>query len=107
MWADVALHGGGSLLGPLEVTLDALEPVLGRDPRGRDWQEFFPNDHVIGWLRVRACHARAGAAPGPSGRCAASPARNRKGRALQRRMQVQRLDEDRSNSCACCAVTPR
>lgn len=53
VWADVALNVNGSLLGPLEVVLDALEPVLGRDPRGRDWQEFFPNDDRIEWLRVR------------------------------------------------------
>ena len=53
VWADVALAGGGSLLGRLEVVLDALEPVLGRDPRGRPWQEFFPNDDRIEWLRVR------------------------------------------------------
>ena len=52
LWADVRLRIGGSLLGPLEVVLDALEPVLGRDPRGRDWQEFFPNDDRIVWLRV-------------------------------------------------------
>lgn len=52
-WVDVALHGRGSLLSTLEVTLDALEPVLGRDPRGRAWQEFFPNDDRIGWLRLR------------------------------------------------------
>lgn len=53
VWADVALGGTGSLLGPLEVVVDALEPVLGRDPRGRAWQEFFPNDDRITWLRVR------------------------------------------------------
>lgn len=53
VWADLELAVDGSLLGPLEAALDALEPVLGRDPRGRDWQEFFPNDHVIDWLRVR------------------------------------------------------
>ncbi|MDP9405978.1 MAG: hypothetical protein M3O86_05160, partial [Actinomycetota bacterium] len=51
--ADVALCSAGALLSPLEVVLDALEPVLGRDQRGRDWQEFFPNDHVVTWLRVR------------------------------------------------------
>ena len=53
VWAEVTLATAGSLLGPLEVVLDALEPVLGRDPRGRDWQEFFPNDDRIEWLRVR------------------------------------------------------
>lgn len=53
VWADVELPVTGSLLAPLEVVLDALEPVLGRDPRGRAWQEFFPNDHRITWLRVR------------------------------------------------------
>lgn len=52
VWADVALAGSGSLLGRLEVVLDALEPVLGRDPRGHPWQEFFPNDDRIVWLRV-------------------------------------------------------
>lgn len=53
VWADVGFAVAGSLLGPLEVVLDALEPVLGRDPRGRPWQQFFPNDHRITWLRVR------------------------------------------------------
>lgn len=53
VWIDVALQGPRSLLGPLEVVLDALEPVLGRDPRGRDWQEFFPNDDRVTWLRCR------------------------------------------------------
>ena len=53
VWADVSLGGTRSLLGSLEVVLDGLEPVLGRDPRGRNWQEFFPNDHLIRWLRVR------------------------------------------------------
>lgn len=53
VWADVSFAITGSLLGPLEVVLDALEPVLGRDPRGRGWQEFFPNDDRIVWLRVR------------------------------------------------------
>ena len=53
VWADVVFVGSRSLLGALEPALDALEPVLGRDPRGRSWQEFFPNDHIIRWLRVR------------------------------------------------------
>ena len=53
VWADVTFGITTSLLGPLEVVLDALEPVLGRDPRGRDWQEFFPNDDRIVHLRVR------------------------------------------------------
>ena len=53
VWIDVALQGPRSVLGPLEVVLDALEPVLGRDARGRDWQEFFPNDDRVTWLRVR------------------------------------------------------
>lgn len=52
-WADVALRVSGSVLGPLEPILDALEPALGRDPRGRSWQEFFPADDRITWLRVR------------------------------------------------------
>jgi hypothetical protein len=53
VWAEVVLGVRGSLLTPLEPVLDALEPVLGRDPRGRDWQEFFPADDRITWLRVR------------------------------------------------------
>ncbi len=59
VWADVTLDVPGSLLAPVEVVLDALEPVLGRDPRGRDWQEFFPNDDRIEWLRVRRRHGVA------------------------------------------------
>lgn len=67
-WADVTLGVAGSLLGPLEVVLDALEPVLGRDRRGREWQEFFPNDDWIQWLRVRrrpapGLHLALGALP--------------------------------------------
>jgi hypothetical protein len=62
VWADVALAVPGSILGPLEVVLDALEPVLGRDPRGRDRQEFFPGDDRIVWLRVRR-ESRRGAPP--------------------------------------------
>lgn len=52
-WVDVSLGGdrSRSLLGGLEPVLDALEPVLGRDPRGRT--ELFPNDHLVTWLRVR------------------------------------------------------
>ena len=53
VWADVVVAGSRSLLATLEITLDALEPVLGRDPRGQQSQEFFPNDHLIRWLRVR------------------------------------------------------
>lgn len=52
VWAEVLLGRTGSLLAPLEPVLDALEPVLGRDPRGRDWQEFFPTDDRIVWLRI-------------------------------------------------------
>ena len=59
VWAEVTLDIPGSLFGPLEVILDALEPVLGRDPRGRDWQEFFPNDDRVTWLRVRRAAGRA------------------------------------------------
>ena len=51
-WIDVALGPSrSSLLGGLEPVLDALEPVLGRDPRGRT--ELFPNDHLVTWLRVQ------------------------------------------------------
>jgi hypothetical protein len=60
VWADVEVGGRGALLARLEPLLDALEPVLGRDPRGRAWQEFFPQDDRIVWLRVR----RAGDAGG-------------------------------------------
>ena len=52
-WIDVTLGASSraSLLGGLESVVDALEPVLGRDPRGRS--EMFPNDHLVIWLRVR------------------------------------------------------
>ena len=51
-WIDVTIGGARpvSLLSGLEPVLDALEPVLGRDPRGRT--ELFPNDHLVAWLRV-------------------------------------------------------
>jgi hypothetical protein len=52
VWVEVVRAGAGSLTRGLEGLLDALEPVLGRDPRGRPWQEFFPNDDRIVWLRV-------------------------------------------------------
>lgn len=60
LWADVSMPVAGPLIAPLEVVLDALEPVLGRDPRGRAWQEFFPNDHLITWLRVLRSDLGAG-----------------------------------------------
>jgi hypothetical protein len=52
VWAEVTFTASGSPLRFLEPLLDATEPVLGRDPRGRPWQEFFPNDDRIVWLRV-------------------------------------------------------
>ena len=52
VWAEMQLSGQGSLLTPMEPTLDALEPVLGRDPRGQPRQEFFPADDRIVWLRL-------------------------------------------------------
>lgn len=61
VWADLHLRVDGSVLGPLEPALDALEPVLGRDARGRRWQEFFPNDHLVRWLRVRRSPALSAA----------------------------------------------
>lgn len=62
VWAEVVQTGPGSITGGLEALLDVLEPVLGRDPRGRPWQEFFPLDDRIVWLRVRR------AASGPARR---------------------------------------
>jgi hypothetical protein len=53
VWAEVRLGTARSLVTSLEPALDALEPILGRDPRGRDWQRFFPNDDRIVWLRVQ------------------------------------------------------
>jgi hypothetical protein len=70
VWAEVRLGGAHALTAGLEATLDCLEPVLGRDPRGQPRHEFFPNDHRITWLRV----ARLDGAPpltlrlGPRGR---------------------------------------
>lgn len=63
VWVDVAVATRGSLLARLEAILDGLEPVLGRDPRGRAWQEFFPHDDRIVWLRLlRAAPGAAGVA---------------------------------------------
>lgn len=67
VWADVALRGPGSLLGPMEPVLDTLEPVLGRDPRGQPRQEFFPNDDRIVWLRLTRSES------GPALRLAVGP----------------------------------
>lgn len=53
VWVELSLPVRGALPARVEVVLDALEPVLGRDPRGRARQEFFPNDDRIVWLRVR------------------------------------------------------
>lgn len=69
VWADIGLRGSGSLLGPMEPVLDALEPVLGRDPRGQPRQEFFPNDDRITWLRL------ARSDQGPALRLALGPER--------------------------------
>jgi len=81
-WADVRTSAAGSLLGGVEAILDRLEPVLGRDPRGRAWQEFFPFDDRIVWLRLLrdpagpALRLRAGAERGTGAeRDAASPER--------------------------------
>lgn len=60
VWVEVVHAEEGSVTRGLEALLDVLEPVLGRDPRGRPWQEFFPNDDRIVWLRVR----RAASGPG-------------------------------------------
>lgn len=59
VWAEVLVADDRALTSGLEETLDCLEPVLGRDPRGQPRQEFFPNDHRVTWLRV----ARTTAAP--------------------------------------------
>ena len=59
VWAEVRVADSRALTSGLEATLDTLEPVLGRDPRGQPRQEFFPNDHRITWLRV----ARVAAGP--------------------------------------------
>ncbi len=53
LWAEVVHAEAGSIMRGLEALLDVLEPALGRDPRGRPWQEFFPYDDRIVWLRVR------------------------------------------------------
>jgi hypothetical protein len=53
VWAELHLGTSRSLVTCLEPALDALEPILGRDPRGRAWQVFFPNDDRIVWLRVQ------------------------------------------------------
>lgn len=59
VWVEVVHGESGSITRGLEALLDVLEPVLGRDPRGRPWQEFFPYDDRVVWLRVR----RAGSGP--------------------------------------------
>jgi hypothetical protein len=53
VWVDLGLATTGALLPAMEPALDTLEPILGRDPRGQPRQHFFPNDHLVVWLRVR------------------------------------------------------
>jgi hypothetical protein len=53
VWAELRFGTARSLVTCMEPALDALEPVLGRDARGRSWQVFFPNDDRIVWLRVQ------------------------------------------------------
>jgi hypothetical protein len=85
VWVDVTLPSAGSLVAPVEALLDGLEPALGRDPRGRSWQEFFPNDHRILWLRVlrappgAALRLRLGPLPAGSGVRAPTAGRRARG----------------------------
>lgn len=50
-WVEIAVSDGRSLVGVMKPVLDGLEPILGRDPRGRaDYRS--PNDHLVTDLRM-------------------------------------------------------
>lgn len=51
VWVDMAARTTGSLVALMKPIIDGLEPLLGRDPRGR--LEFVPNDHQVERLTVR------------------------------------------------------
>lgn len=51
VWIDAVVRSGRSLEGLMKPIIDGLDPILGRDPRGR--LEFVPNDHLVTWLRFR------------------------------------------------------
>lgn len=50
-WVEITVSDGRSLVGVMKPVLDGLEPILGRDPRGRaDYRS--PNDHLVTHLRI-------------------------------------------------------
>lgn len=49
-WVWIQTRDRRSLEALMKPVIDGLEPLLGRDPRGR--LRFVPNDHLIVWLRV-------------------------------------------------------
>lgn len=51
VWVSAVLRTTRSLEGLMKPIIDGLEPILGRDPRGR--LEFVPNDHLVTWLTFR------------------------------------------------------
>lgn len=51
VYVDVAVSTPRSMEGLMKPIIDGLEPVLGRDPRGR--LVHVPNDHLVRWLRFR------------------------------------------------------
>jgi hypothetical protein len=50
-WIDIATNSTRSLEALMKPVIDGLEPLLGRDPRGR--LEFVPNDDRVAHLTVR------------------------------------------------------
>lgn len=51
VWVDIVTRTTGSLVALMKPVIDGLEPLLGRDPRGR--LEFVPNDHLVERLTMR------------------------------------------------------
>ncbi|UUO07876.1 hypothetical protein M4951_06065 [Blastopirellula sp. J2-11] len=51
IWLAISTTSVRSLVDLMKPIIDGLEPVLGRDPDGRN--RFCPNDHLVNWLQIR------------------------------------------------------
>lgn len=55
VWVQIDVQSDRSLVDLMKPVIDGLEPILGRDPKGR--LQFCPNDHLIEWLQIRRVQA--------------------------------------------------